>query len=300
MIIEEQGQHSFKWTPLTCDGPIPVWTGMEFVIGSKRTPVLCYHEASSGWSNELTEMHEDIIGADHYIDRSSRQNAMNFLSPILKKPAPVILEIGCSSGFLLKELRHKAKHVRLIGSDFIGALLFKLSRNLKGVPLVQFDITKCPLDDSSVDGVVMLNVLEHIENDLAALKQLYRILKPKGLAVIEVPAGPHLYDFYDKHLLHHRRYKLNDLKSLVRKAGFTIERASHLGFFIYPVFAIVKKLNRRKWQQIPESERKSLVSRQIKQANANPVMHAIMKMELALGKYLNYPIGIRCLVTLRK
>lgn len=289
-----------NWPSLPDKPFIPIWNGEEFLIGSERLKVLCYHETTSGWSNELTQMHEDFAGSDHYIDRASRQNAINLLSPVLKQSSPVILEIGCSSGFLLKDLQRVAKHAHLIGSDFISGPLYKLADYLPGIPMVQFDIIKCPFGDSSVDGVVMLNVLEHIEDDEEALKQLYRILKPGGLAVVEVPAGPHLYDFYDKHLMHYRRYKLKDLKALAEKTGFTVKHASHLGFFIYPLFAMVKRWNRRKGQKLPESQRESLVAKQIKQGNTNLVMNAMMKMELALGKLAKYPIGIRCLMLLKK
>ena len=50
-------------------------------------------------------------------------------------------------------------------------------------------------------------MLEHVEDDQAAIRQVYRILQPGGVAVIEVPAGPDLYDIYDRQLMHHRRYR---------------------------------------------------------------------------------------------
>ncbi len=288
------------WPLLSENQPAPIWTGTDFLIGTERRKVLCYHERTSGWNKDLTRMHEDITGAHHYIDRASRQQAIDALAPLLKHPHPVLLEVGCSSGFFLEDLRSKAKHATLVGSDFIGEPLQELAGRLPGIPILQFDITHCPFGDSSFDGIVMLNVLEHIENDLEALKQVYRILKPGGLVVIEVPAGPHLYDFYDQHLMHYRRYQSKSLKSLAEKAGFQVERVSHLGFFLYPPFALVKKINRIRGKKMSESERQSKVSRQIRKGNTNRFMYALMKMELALGKYLNYPVGIRCLMTLKK
>lgn len=69
----------------------------------------------------------------------------------------------------------------------------------------------CPLPDNSVDIVIALNVLEHIEDDITAIKQIYRILKPGGYAIIEVPRNPNLYDLHDERLKHFRRYQMNDL-----------------------------------------------------------------------------------------
>lgn len=289
-----------KWPPLPSQHVAPVWTGTDFVIGNERAPVLCYQAADSGWNNDLTRMHEEVAGAHHYIDRASRRNAIRALAPVLSRRRPVILEVGCSSGFLLQDLRRTARHALLVGSDFIRGPLFNLVNALPGVPLVQLDITQCPLPDASFDGIVLLNVLEHIADDAKALAEIYRLLKPGGFAFIEVPAGPHLFDYYDAHLMHYRRYTLAGLKRLAERAGFTVRRASHLGFFLYPLFAMVKKMNRRKGEAMSATERQALVTRHIRKGNTNALLHGLMRMELALGKYARYPVGIRCVMTLQK
>lgn len=291
---------SISWPPLPGQTVAPVWNGQEFVIGAERSKVLCYHETKSGWNHPLTLLHEEAAGEHHYIDRASRQNAVDALAPVLRRRNPVILEVGCSSGFFLEDLRRKTSEACLIGSDFISEPLYRLAERLPGTPIVQFDLTKCPLDDDSVDAVVMLNVLEHIQDDREALRQVHRILRPGGLAFIEVPAGPHLYDFYDKHLMHFRRYRLEDLKSLAQETGFSVQRASHLGAFLYPVFSLVKKRNRRRETNLTETEREALVSGQIAHGSSSPFLHAVMKLELTLGKHFRYTRGIRCLVTLTK
>ena len=94
---------------------------------------------------------------------------------------------------------------------------------MPNTPLLQFDLTQCSLPDSCIDVLIMLNVLEHIEDHEKALSQARRILKPNGLLILEVPAGPHLYDVYDKFLHHFRRYTQTNLTSLVHKVGFLIE-----------------------------------------------------------------------------
>ncbi len=65
----------------------------------------------------------------------------------------------------------------------------------------------------------MLNVLEHIRGDALALRQVHRILRPGGVVVIEVSAGPKLYDVYDELLMHHRRYRLPSLARTLRGAA---------------------------------------------------------------------------------
>src|SRR3989344_6050384 len=101
---------SFNWPRLPGQSTAPVWRGEYFSIGSVKTQGLCYHETKSGWSNELTRMNEEVVGSNHYIDKASRKNAIRSLFPVLKQSSPTILEVGCSSGFLLEDLRLKAKH----------------------------------------------------------------------------------------------------------------------------------------------------------------------------------------------
>ncbi len=156
-----------------------------------------------------------------------------------------LLEVGCSSGFLLRELVEDWPQSLIIGSDYIAGPLHRLAASLATLPLLRFDLVECPLPSESLDAVVLLNVLEHIEDHEAATAQVARVLKPGGVAVIEVPAGPHLYDAYDKYLRHFRRYKLDELCRIVETAGLRIVERSHLGFLIYPVFALTKRRNRR-------------------------------------------------------
>jgi ubiquinone/menaquinone biosynthesis C-methylase UbiE len=174
-----------------------------------------------------------------------------------------------------------------------------LAQRMPDVPILQFDLRKCPLPDACVDGVSCLNVLEHIDAHETALAEIYRILKPGGTAHIEVPAGPGLYDIYDEHLMHHRRYRLPDLVSLARKTGFAIEKATHLGFTVFPAFWWVKNRNRKKLT-LPAEEKARLVAAQIRTTRMNHLFAALMKLETLAGRHLSYPFGIRGVVVLKK
>ena len=77
-----------------------------------------------------------------------------------------ILEVGCSSGYLLSEMKRTFPEAFVMGADVVRQPLFRLARRLPGVPLFRFDMLRCPCPDACVDAVVMLNVLEHIEGRL--------------------------------------------------------------------------------------------------------------------------------------
>lgn len=96
---------------------------------------------------------------------------------------------------------------------------------------VAADITEVP--DGSADYVYTFNVLEHIEDDAAALEDLFRVLEPGGRLLIYVPAFNVLYTSMDRKVGHYRRYRVGPLVEMIRRAGFVVRRAGYadsLGF----------------------------------------------------------------------
>jgi SAM-dependent methyltransferase len=271
----------------------PEWIGGGFRVGQHIVPVLEYSENFAGWSDDLTALHEESAGKSHPIDVASRKDALRQLLARVRVRRPCILEIGCSSGFMIKEMKRALPEATIVGADVVRESLFKLAEELPAVPLFRFDLLQCPLPSDSFDAVVMLNVLEHIENDVTALAQVHRILKPRGIAVVEVPAGAHLYDSYDKALRHFRRYELSELTEKLSKVGFCILRKSHLGFFVYPAFSIVKRRNQK---QQRESNPEMVVRKQTSETAASRLLKIVMRLEGVLSRWFSFPQGIRCLV----
>ena len=288
----------FKLPPPLNAASSPEWVGGGFRLGQQIVPVLEYSENFEGWSDDLTTLHEEASGESHPIDVASREDALRQLRTNLSMKTPCILEIGCSSGFMLKAMTHALPDATIVGADVVRGPLYKLAQELPSVPLLRFDLVRCPLPSGSFDAVVLLNVLEHIRDDDAALTQVYRILKPGGIAIIEVPAGPHLYDDYDKALKHFRRYEMGELKAALQKAGFSIERQSHLGFLLYPAFAAVKRRNQRRVNA--QQDLDALVRTQASTTSSSRLLRLAAAIEKAIGLWFSFPIGIRCLARARK
>jgi SAM-dependent methyltransferase len=286
----------FPWPSLFDGGPRPVWTGHGFEIDRARVPVVSYGVDASGWSDGLTTMHEETAGSTHPMDVASRRHAVDQIRRHLPRLDAVVLEVGCASGYLLRELREALPDAFLIGADYVRGPLKVLADTMPTVPILNFDLQRCPLPDASIDAVVLLNVLEHIEDDVSAVGHLLRILKPGGIAVVEIPAGPGLFDVYDKLLMHFRRYRLKGAVSLFEEAGFAIVKASHLGFFVYPAFWAVKKKNRL----FADNQAAVQVVRTDIRGSAGPVLSSLLNLELKLGEKVAFPVGIRCVLTCRK
>jgi SAM-dependent methyltransferase len=278
----------------------PVWTGAEFVVGDMRCRVLCFPIGVSGWSDDLTAFHDDTAGADHFIDVASRRHTLGALARCVSGRAPVVLEIGCSSGHFLRLLQAEMPEAIVVGADYVRAPLEQIAESVASVPLLQFDLTQCPLPANTFDAVVLLNVLEHIERDDLAMAHVARILKPGGVAMIEVPAGPGLYDAYDALLHHHRRYTMRGLTALARGARLDIVARSHLGFLMYPAFWVAKKISRLRGAAPPAAQEQQVAASILATRRANPLGNAIMAAEAGLRHLAYLPVGIRCLLTCRK
>ena len=290
---------AFPWPPPPGSSSRPQWNGREFVVADDdRRSVLCYDRADSNWSPELTALHEAEAGANHPIDQASRTLAVQSIQQFAG-PDAVVLDVGSSSGFVLDALQRTGAALALIGSDFLTQPLFALAKRLPGVPLLQFDLSRCPLPDACVDAVIALNVLEHIADHEAALREIFRSLKPGGIAHIEVPAGPHLFDIYDEHLMHHRRYTMPQLRELVTRTGFEILNATHLGVWMYPAFAWVKRRNRR-FLSFSADEKSRMVASQIRSTSHSTLLRTLLRCETAIGLAVSYPFGIRCVIVARK
>lgn len=285
-------------TPTWATSPVE-WKGDAFWVNGQGERILKFDAVDSNWSAELTQMHEVESGRYNPIDIASRFLAVQTMLRLRDHSCPVVLDVGCSSGYVLDDLKDALPHAQLLGADYIAEPMEGVSRRLPDIPLFQFDLRTCPFPSESMDGITCLNVLEHIDDDRAALGQIYRILKKNGFAHIEVPAGPHLFDLYDEHLMHFRRYRLDAFLSLARECGFIVRRATHLGALIYPAFAWTKKRN-QKHSSLSAEEKKQIVASQIRSSRESRLLGLLLRMEANMGRWINYPCGIRCVAVLEK
>lgn len=286
--------------PVSPGQDVPVWNGSAFVHSGSSTRVLAYEVGESGWSDELTDLHESATeSGSHFIDMASRKHAVNELKRTLGSRPASIMEVGCSAGHLLADMRVALPNAKLTGGDYTLGTLVKLGAKMPDIPLVRFNLADSPLPSDTYDAMVLLNVLEHIEDDVAAVRHIARMLKPGGVVVIEVPAGPELFDDYDRELKHFRRYKLPGLCKVIEAAGLKVERRNYLGALIYPAFYLAKKLSQNSPK--PAAEREKHVANAIgATSRLNPVGHAVMAFEEMLSRAVEFPRGIRCVVTARK
>jgi SAM-dependent methyltransferase len=292
--------NEMTFPPVSAGEEPPVWSGSAFVRSGKSTRVLAYEVGESGWSDELTELHESATeSGTHFIDMASRRHAINELMRTIGSQTASIMEVGCSAGHLLADMRRSLPNATLTGGDYTLGTLARLGERMPDIPLVRFNLADSPLPSNTYDAMVLLNVLEHIEDDAAATRHIARMLKPGGVAVIEVPAGPELFDDYDRELKHFRRYTLQGLCKMIEGGGLKIERQKYLGALIYPAFYLAKKISQNRPK--PAAARQQHVTSAISATSRfNSIGHSIMALEGAISGAIEFRRGIRCVVTARK
>lgn len=180
------------------------------------------HEHSGG---ENLEVMRDAHKYNRYLRQLIRQYS---------GAAGTALDFGAGIGTFSDSLDIPNEHVYCIEPDESSRAF------LAGKGHQPYADLQC-LDDAIIDYVFTLNVLEHIEDDAAALGEIHRVLKPGGRLMIYVPAFMLLYSSMDAHVGHHRRYRMQGLHNLVLQAGFKVEKQRYtdaLGFFATLAFKL--------------------------------------------------------------
>jgi SAM-dependent methyltransferase len=269
-----------------------------WVLGDDRLPFLAYAEAdSANWSEGLEALHEES-SRTHFIDVWTRDAVIDRLGTL--PGSATIVDLGCSSGYLLEDLHRAHSHATLIGVDLIASGLRRAHVLVPDARLVQADACALPLADVGVDAVVSANLLEHVPDDRQALREIGRILRPGARAVVVVPAGPGLYDYHDRFLGHERRYARGELARKAGDAGLEVLEVSYLGSLLYPPFWLVKKRNRLRYGHLDGDSLETRVERDIAATRDSAVGRAACRLERRLlDAGVRLPFGIRCLAVLR-
>lgn len=148
-----------------------------------------------------------------------RRSAILFM---LRHAAPGrVLEIGCGSGALLDDLHRRGfTGVGVEQSTRAAAIAGQLLAGANGVSVQ----SSMPTKSERFDYLMAFEVLEHIENDVDALRAWGEYLRPGGMLMLSVPARMELWGASDVWAGHYRRYEYNDLRNKVDSAGFHVDR----------------------------------------------------------------------------
>ena len=210
-----------------------------------------------------------------------------------------VLDIGCGTGAMLDDL---APFGDVTGADFAPeALAFCRERgagNGTNYKLTRADVRCLPFQSNSFDVVTAMDIIEHIDDDKAASREILRVLKPGGRLFVTVPAFPSLWSEHDEALHHYRRYTAPHLKDVFQRVGFAVPRLSYTVTSLFPLIWTYRQLSKRFSKKRPDAEKKAdLVE------FTGPINSALMLLsqwETRLVQRVNLPFGVTVVCVAQK
>lgn len=204
-----------------------------------------------------------------------------------------ILEAGCGTGGNLAMLsRHgevTAMEVEPIACELANQRQLTLVKPGRLPDIIPFT------DD--YDLIVALDVIEHIDDDLAALKALHSRLKTGGWLIITVPAYQFLWSNHDEINHHKRRYRRHQLSRLIQNAGYKVTYSSYFNTLLFPLVLLNRML-----QKILKIESKAEISDDLKLPSPpiNQILRQIFASESNLMRSFSLPFGVSIITIARK
>lgn len=232
------------------------------------------------------------VEGSHWWFAGRRRIIESFLKPICQATGltrPRILDIGCGTGANLEML---SQFGAAEGVDVsIDALEFCRQRGLQNVR--QGEAEHLPYEDGSFDLVTALDVVEHLDDDVLGLKEMRRVLRPGGVALMFVPAFMFLWGVQDDVSHHRRRYTRATLQQAVRAAGFEIERFTYANItFLAPI--LLGRLLMRATGLRPASENNLTIG------VLNGMLGRILGAESSILRHMNLPLGVSAICVARR
>lgn len=231
------------------------------------------------------------VEQSHWWHIGRRKIIAGFVEEICRRVTdrrPRILDVGCGTGANLVML---SKYGDAEGVDVSeDALAFCRERGLDKVRLGAGE--ELPYDDGTFDLVTALDVVEHMDDDLAGLKEMRRVLRTGGRVLLFVPTFMFLWGLQDDVSNHRRRYRLPELRRVLEEAGFEVERTTYANItFFFPIL-LIRQLMRVTGIKA-ESENNINVSA------FNGVLGSLFGVESWFLRYMNFPFGVSGLCVAR-
>ena len=150
------------------------------------------------------------------------------------------------------------------------------------------------------DAAFLLDVIEHLPDDLQALRQARKALKPGGYLFVTTPAFPQFWSYNDDMGNHLRRYRRNDFSRLAQQSGLKLCDSRYFMFFLSPLY-FLSRMKVGVATLAPAQKRELFIKQhQVPPSPANSVLSAIFAAETPLGHWLRFPWGTSILGIYKK
>ncbi len=206
--------------------------------------------------------------------------------PIVACPGrkPRLLDIGCGAGLNLAALSDNFECAGLEPDP----VLARAAQANSGAAIHALDLAQAqrsqPLGDQGFDCILLLDVIEHMDDDLGALRAAKGLLSPGGLLLVNVPALPRLWSVHDEANGHKRRYYLPQLRELISAAGLELLSLRYWGSLLVPLAYAERRLQKR-----PDPARYHVP---LPHPRVNRILEGLVVREYLWTRRLRLPFGL--------
>jgi SAM-dependent methyltransferase len=206
-----------------------------------------------------------------------------------------VLDVGCGTGAMLA---HLSRYGRVLGVDAdAAAIRFCRRRGVREVRHVPPG--PLPFAGGSFGLVTALDVIEHVPDDAAAVREITRVLTPGGVALITVPAFPILWGRQDEIAHHLRRYRARDLRALVEGADLELLELSHFNTVLFAPIAAIRLARRLARRRPADGDLRSDFA-MTRPGRLNDLLARLFAAEAPLVARRRLPFGVSILALARK
>lgn len=208
---------------------------------------------------------------------------------IIAGKRPRLLDCGAGTGRFAAEMTDACEVWAL---DDHEESLELLRKRLSPARVLKLDGPRLPADDASFEIVTALDVLEHIPDDVSAVKEIRRVLAPGGVFLATVPASMALWSDWDESLHHQRRYSRKSLVAVFPSEEWEIVHVNYTNVLVFPLVWAIRKARRLTGRKGGRSE---------DAIPAKPINAILKWLFVATGKCrLPFPFGVSLLLFVRK
>jgi SAM-dependent methyltransferase len=197
------------------------------------------------------------------------------------------LDVGCGFGGMIRELE---RYGPAAGVDiFPDAIEYCRRRGIEDVR--EASAYELPWPDQSFDAVTFFDCIEHLDDDVAALRESHRVLRPGGHVVVTVPAYNFLYANNDRVVHHKRRYTLHELRRKLDSSGFDLRKGTYYNSILFPLIlpAVLLKKLRERLRPIQGDATTNLTHPVPKPLNE--ALFRVFSLERFVLRRLSFPVG---------
>ncbi len=234
---------------------------------------------------------EAQVEATHWWFVGRRKLFRSVIETIQLSHTAAILDIGTSTGTNLRMLRD-AGFVNVRGLDLYEEAIRWCAD--KGLGLVdKGDICDIPSLENVYDLVMATDIIEHVDDDVTALREIERVLKSGGHAIITVPAFQSLWGLQDTVSHHKRRYRKQELIDKLNSAGLEVDECFYFNYlFFLPIWIVRQAIRVFKINLASENELNS--------PWINSFLTKLFLVDIATAKKISPPFGVSLLAVVRK